>query len=78
MTYIYWVGSALIVVVIPIKNKYNQSATMNYHRLDKQAVAVTRDFLHRRIHVYKTPRTTLHTKSLLFGYMDTDGFDEVN
>lgn len=77
MTYIYWVGSALIVVVIPIKNKYNQSATMNY-RLDKQTVAVTRDFLHRGIHVYKTPRTTLHTKSLLFGYMDTDGFDEVN
>lgn len=50
---------------------------MNY-RLDKQTVAVTRDFLHRGIHVYKTPRTTLHTKSLLFGYMDTDGFDEVN
>lgn len=71
-------GSALIVVDIPIKNKkYNQIATMNY-RLDKQTVAVTRDFLHRGIHVYKTPRTTLHTKSLLFGYMDTDGYDEVN
>lgn len=43
---------------------------MNY-RLDEQTVAVTRDFLHRGIHVYKTPRTTLHTKSLLYGYMDT-------